>query len=68
MDLTYGPEYERFRAEVRAFLAEHWQPSDGPADVAAFRQAAVAAGYLYRGARSDGAQVARHPVARPDAA
>jgi len=48
MDLTYGPEYERFRGEVRAFLAEHWQPSDGSADVAAFRQAAVAAGYLYR--------------------
>ena len=48
MDLTYGPEYERFRGEVRAFLAEHWQPSGGSADVAAFRQAAVAAGYLYR--------------------
>ena len=23
MDLGYGPEYERFRDEVRAFLAEH---------------------------------------------
>jgi alkylation response protein AidB-like acyl-CoA dehydrogenase len=48
MDLTYGPEYERFRGEVRAFLAEHWRPSDPPPDVTAFRQAAVAAGYLYR--------------------
>jgi alkylation response protein AidB-like acyl-CoA dehydrogenase len=48
MDLTYGPEYERFRGEVRAFLAEHWRPGDGRADVAAFRREAVAAGYLYR--------------------
>jgi alkylation response protein AidB-like acyl-CoA dehydrogenase len=63
MDLTYGPEYERFREQVRAFLAEHWRTSGDPAqprgsrgttapgetaDVVAFRQAAVAAGYLYR--------------------
>jgi alkylation response protein AidB-like acyl-CoA dehydrogenase len=24
MDLSYSPEYEAFRAEVRAFLKEHW--------------------------------------------
>ena len=24
MDLEYGPEYDDFRAEVRAFLAEAW--------------------------------------------
>jgi alkylation response protein AidB-like acyl-CoA dehydrogenase len=50
MDLTYGPEYERFRDEVRAFLADHWQQEIGrdEAATAAFRQAAVAAGYLYR--------------------
>jgi alkylation response protein AidB-like acyl-CoA dehydrogenase len=48
MDLTYGPEYERFRGEVRAFLADRWQPCDGSADLAAFRKAAVDAGYLYR--------------------
>jgi alkylation response protein AidB-like acyl-CoA dehydrogenase len=48
MDLTYGPDYERFRGEVRAFLAEHWQLAGGPVDIAAFRRAAVAAGYLYR--------------------
>ena len=48
MDLTYGPDYERFRGQVRAFLSEHWQPSGGSADVAAFRQSAVRAGYLYR--------------------
>jgi alkylation response protein AidB-like acyl-CoA dehydrogenase len=48
MDLTYGPEYERFRAEVRSFLREHWRPSDSSADVAGFRRAAVDAGYLYR--------------------
>ncbi|HEX4658267.1 MAG TPA: acyl-CoA dehydrogenase family protein [Streptosporangiaceae bacterium] len=48
MDLTYGPDYERFRGEVRAFLEERWRPSDSSADVAAFRKAAVDAGYLYR--------------------
>ena len=30
------------------FLAGHWRPSGGSADVAGFREAAVAAGYLYR--------------------
>jgi alkylation response protein AidB-like acyl-CoA dehydrogenase len=48
MDLTYGPEYERFRADVRAFLETHWPPPDGSLDVATFRKAAVEAGYLYR--------------------
>jgi alkylation response protein AidB-like acyl-CoA dehydrogenase len=48
MDLTYGPQYERFRTEVRSFLAEHWRPSGGPADAAGFRRAGVDAGYLYR--------------------
>ena len=48
MDLTYGPGYERFRGEVRAFLEEHWRASDSSANVAAFRKAAVDAGYLYR--------------------
>lgn len=49
MDLSYGAEAERFRAEVRAFLAGHWPPGDAAGDVKAFRAAAVAAGYLYRG-------------------
>src|SRR5215467_11957299 len=48
MFMTFGPEYELFREEVRGFLAEHWRPSGGSGDVAAFREDAVAAGYLYR--------------------
>ncbi|WP_433190051.1 acyl-CoA dehydrogenase family protein [Actinoallomurus sp. CA-150999] len=48
MDLTYGPDYEVFREEVRTFLRQHWRASDDPAEVAAFRKEAVAAGYLYR--------------------
>jgi len=36
MDLSYGPEYERFRAELRAFLAEHAERAPkGGAGVAA---------------------------------
>lgn len=31
MDLGYGEEYEAFRAEVRAFLEEHWIRSRGDA-------------------------------------
>lgn len=52
MDLSYGEEHQRFRAEVRAFLAAHWPPHNGKptsADIKAFRQLAVDAGYLYRG-------------------
>ncbi len=48
MDLSYGPEYEVFRAEVRQFLADEWHGSDGEADTAAFRDRATKAGYLYR--------------------
>jgi hypothetical protein len=28
MDLTYSAEYERFRAEVRAFLDQNWTEAD----------------------------------------
>lgn len=51
MDLTYRPEYEAYRAQVRAFLAGHWpgkDASDRKAAEARFRQSAVEAGYLYR--------------------
>jgi alkylation response protein AidB-like acyl-CoA dehydrogenase len=54
MDLSYGPEYEAFRGEVRSFLAEHWPPKGAEADrpkperVRRFRERAVAAGYLLR--------------------
>jgi alkylation response protein AidB-like acyl-CoA dehydrogenase len=54
MDLTYGREYEEFREEVRAFLAEHWPPKGAEAELpreegrARFRERAVARGYLAR--------------------
>jgi alkylation response protein AidB-like acyl-CoA dehydrogenase len=54
MDLSYGPEYEQLRGEVRAFLAESWPPKDGSengdlmAQAVAFRRRAIAAGYLAR--------------------
>ncbi len=55
MDLSYGPEYEQFRSEVSGFLAEHWPPKGGEAELPRkqaarrFRERAVARGYLYRG-------------------
>jgi alkylation response protein AidB-like acyl-CoA dehydrogenase len=53
MDLTTGPEYAAFRAEVEAFLASAWPPArrSAPVDAEArrrFLDAAVASGYLYR--------------------
>jgi alkylation response protein AidB-like acyl-CoA dehydrogenase len=54
VDLRYGPEYEAFRAEVRAFLAAHWPLRGAEADLplaaqaTAFRKRAIAAGYLAR--------------------
>ncbi len=54
MDLRYGPEYEVFRAEVRAFLSEQWplKGEDAKQDLAGqartFRQRAIAAGLLAR--------------------
>jgi hypothetical protein len=46
MDLSYGAEYERFRAQVRTFLAENWDIGrTGDRDyVAQFRRAATSAG------------------------
>lgn len=51
MDLSYTPEYEAFRGEVKAFLAAEWQPQGAPDRTAferAFRRRATEAGYLYR--------------------
>lgn len=51
MDLELGSEYEAFRREVAAFVAAHWPPPGGAdprAAARAFREAAVAMGYLYR--------------------
>lgn len=48
MDLTYGPEYEAFREEVRAFLRARWHGVNDADDVTAFRKSAIDAGYLYR--------------------
>ena len=54
MDLSYGPEAESFRSEVRDYLRASWRPetrrgADLKAYVGDFRTAATAAGYLYRG-------------------
>lgn len=51
MNLLYGPDYEIFRGEVRAFLERAWiKPREAGCEVdeAAFRQLAVEAGLLYR--------------------
>ena len=63
MDLSYSAEYERFRAESRAFLDKHWTDEDRararrgagdrrdphrPPRETAFRSQAIARGYLYR--------------------
>jgi alkylation response protein AidB-like acyl-CoA dehydrogenase len=55
MDLALNPEYEAYRADVKAFLAREWKGAKG-LDKAAraqaerdFRAKAVGAGYLYRG-------------------
>jgi len=54
LDLRYGPEYEAFRAEVKAFLAEQWPLKAGEAKLGLaemgtlFRKRAIAAGYLAR--------------------
>jgi len=50
MNLSFGPEYEEYRREVRKFLAQNWPPKD-PRDrgaVQAFRARATEQGYLYR--------------------
>ena len=51
MDLSYGKEYEDFRAELRSFLEGHWPPKEElPRAEGAklFRQLAIEPGYLYR--------------------
>jgi alkylation response protein AidB-like acyl-CoA dehydrogenase len=54
LDLRYGPEYEAFREEVKAFLAASWplRGEEAKQDLAgqarSFRLRAIAAGYLAR--------------------
>ncbi len=54
MDLSYGEEYEEFRREVQAFLAESWPPRGNEAElpqneqIDRFRERGVEAGYLSR--------------------
>ncbi|MEN8161444.1 MAG: acyl-CoA dehydrogenase family protein [Myxococcota bacterium] len=54
MDLRYGPEYEAFRGEVKAFLAAHWplEGDEAKQDLATqartFRLRAIEAGFLGR--------------------
>jgi alkylation response protein AidB-like acyl-CoA dehydrogenase len=54
MDLRFGEEYEKLRADVRAFCAESW-PLRGDAarlsareQAIAWRKRALAAGFLHR--------------------
>ena len=54
MDLSYGPEYDTFREEVKSFLAEHWPLQGEEAQQSfddqaiTFRRRAIEAGYLAR--------------------
>ena len=54
MDLSFGPEYERFREEVRTFLSENWPLEGDEAELplgeqaTLFRGRGVAAGFLAR--------------------
>lgn len=52
MNLSYGPEHERFRSEVRSFLEDSWIPdaksAPDPEAQTTFRRLATEAGYLYR--------------------
>ena len=53
MDLSYGAEAEAFRAEVRRFLADSWQPGERRGGelkefIRTFRREGVERGYLYR--------------------
>ncbi len=55
MDLSYGPEYEEYRNQLRSFLADNWPPqgSDGRGarreELIEFRAKGIEAGYLARG-------------------
>ncbi|MBV9842599.1 MAG: acyl-CoA dehydrogenase family protein [Sphingomonadaceae bacterium] len=52
MELGFGPEYDSFREEVRAFIKAHWPPADGNPksreNERAFVIAATEAGYMHR--------------------
>lgn len=54
MDLHYGERYESFRAEVQAFLREHWPLREAEAELPVdarerlFRARSLARGYVYR--------------------
>ncbi|MGE0741759.1 MAG: acyl-CoA dehydrogenase family protein [Hyphomonadaceae bacterium] len=52
MDLGFGPQFDDFRKEVRAFIAAHWPPREGDPGAkeaqAAFRRAATEQGYYAR--------------------
>jgi alkylation response protein AidB-like acyl-CoA dehydrogenase len=54
MDLSYSAEYERFREQVRAFLAASWPPKGDEAKLdifeqtARFRERSIEAGFMAR--------------------
>ncbi|MET0984965.1 MAG: acyl-CoA dehydrogenase family protein [Steroidobacteraceae bacterium] len=54
MDLQYDASYEKFRQQVREFLAENWNAAqakraDRVEAERAFRRRSIAAGYMHRG-------------------
>jgi alkylation response protein AidB-like acyl-CoA dehydrogenase len=54
MDLSFGPEYDALRSELKSFLAANWPPEKGAdggdlkAQAVAFRRRAIDAGFLGR--------------------
>ena len=46
MDLSYGPEYEAFRSEVRKFLDDHWTDADRASNPPPTAQASLVGGFI----------------------
>src|ERR1051326_7807258 len=58
MDLTYSAEYERFRRELREFLAEHWTDADRAAGPPPDGQAAMMGAVIRTDARATALRLA----------
>jgi len=46
MDLSYGPEFEAFRGEVRAFLDQNWTDADRASNPPSTGQASLVGGFI----------------------
>src|SRR5262245_3321381 len=46
MDLSYGPEYEAYRSEVRKFLDENWTDQDRASNPPSTGQASLVGGFI----------------------